>query len=157
MLPPSPSPAFWSALPQLPVSWDALPGEGITLPGGRHLSAERAPDDTPYLTLILHESEDFTELLDGRGEYTEEELDDPDAVVEARWEAAREVMWDRLAEAMRVLGQPPRTELDRPGRTSWLLADRTLTVGLSQADKECPVEVRLWLLPPGLTPDRVGL
>lgn len=154
MLPPSP--AFWSVLPQLPVSWDAPPEE-VTLPGGHTLTLQHAPGNTPYLTLILHASEDFTALFDGRGEYTPEEHEDPYSVLEERWDAGREVMWDRLAEAMRVLGQPPRTELDRPGRTSWLLPDHTLTVGLAQADNDCPIEVRLWVWPPELTPDRLGL
>ena len=50
------------------MTWDALPKEGSTLPEDIHLRRSNAPDDTLYLNTTLHESEDFEELLDGRGE-----------------------------------------------------------------------------------------
>ena len=149
--------ALWRTLPALPVTWAALPEQGITLSEGTHLFTREAPDGTSYLDVTLHASEDFTELFDGRGNYTDEELDDPYAVIEERWEEARGVLWAVLAEAAQVLGEPPRAEAVAPGRVNWPLADRTICIGLDQADKDCPIEVCLWLLPPGLTPDRLGL
>ncbi|WP_161880533.1 hypothetical protein [Deinococcus alpinitundrae] len=154
---PSEHPALWSALLALPVSWDALPKQGVTLSGGAHLLRQNAPDGTLYLNVTFHESEDFQALQDGRGDYTEEELDDPDAVIEQRWAEAREVMWNVIAEAAQVLGEPAEAQEDAPGRVNWLLADRTISVGLFQADRDCPVEVCLWLLPPGLTADSLEL
>ncbi|MFB9994940.1 hypothetical protein ACFFLM_23600 [Deinococcus oregonensis] len=149
--------ALWLAVLALPVTWEALPQEGVTLPEGTHLRRSNAPDGTLYLDMTLHESEDFQELLDGRGDYTEEELEDPSAVIDQRWEEASEVMQTLLSNAVQVLGEPSQAEADSPRRVSWLRADRTISVGLFQADKDCPIEVCLWLLPPGLTADRLGL
>ncbi len=149
--------SLWPALPILPVTWNALPQQGMTLPVGTHFSCKNAPDGTLYLNTTLHESEDFQELLDGRGHYTEEELDDPYAVIEQRWDEARAAMWRVIAEAAQVLGEPPSAEQASPGRVNWLLPDRTISIGLFQADKDCPIEVCLWLLPPGLTPDNLEL
>ncbi|MDP9763598.1 hypothetical protein [Deinococcus enclensis] len=138
--------ALWPTLVSLPVTWVALPEQGVTLPGGTH-----------HLDTLLHASEDFTELFDGRGDYTEEELDDPSAVVDQRWDEARERLGTVLARAIRVLGEPAEAVESHPGRVSWPLEDRTIVVGLNQADQDCPVEVRLWLLPPGRTLDSLGL
>lgn len=149
--------ALWPALVSLPVTWAALPEQGVTLPGGTHLSLRDAPDGTHHLDTVLHASEDFTELFDGRGDYTEEELDDPSAVVDGRWDEAREMLGTVLARAIRVLGEPAEAAERHPGRVSWPLEDRTIVVGLNQADQDCPVEVRLWLLPPGRTLDSLGL
>ncbi|THF69324.1 hypothetical protein E7T06_12610 [Deinococcus sp. Arct2-2] len=145
--------ALWPAVLALPVTWDALPKEGVTLPEDAHLRRSNAPDGTLYLEMTLHESEDFQELLDGRGDYTEEELEDPYAVIDQRWEEAVAVMDTILAEARMVLREPTRAK----GHVNWLLPDRTISVGLFQADKDCPIEVCLWLLPSGLTADRLGL
>lgn len=149
--------ALWPALVSLPVTWVALPQEGVTLPAGTHLTLRDAPDGTHHLDVVLHASEDFTELFDGRGDYTEEEFDDPSAVVEQRWDEARAVLGMVLAGAIRVLGEPERAAERNPGRVSWPLEDRTIVLGLDQADQDCPVEVRLWLLPPGRTLDSLGL
>lgn len=150
------SPAFWAALPHFSLNWDAPP-ERVMLPGGHPLTLQQAPDGTRFLTLTFHASEDFSQLFDGRGQYTDAERDDPYEVIEQRWERAREVMGSLRAEAVQELGQPPRTGQDRPARTSWMLDDRTITVGLQQADQDCPIEVCLWVLPPGLTPDSLHL
>ena len=154
---PSEYPALWSALLALPVSWDALPEQGAALSGSTHLSCQNAPDGTLYLGLTLHESEDFQELRDGRGDYTEEEIDDPDLVIEQRWAQAREVMWNMVAGAAQVLGGPAEAGEAPAARVNWVLADRTISLGLFQADQDCPVEVCVWLLPPGLTADSLGL
>ncbi|UQN07031.1 hypothetical protein [Deinococcus sp. QL22] len=142
--------ALWPVLPALPVSWEALPQEGVTLPDGTHLRCNDAPDGTLYLNLTLHESEDFQELLDGRGDYTDEELEDPYAVIDQRWQEASEVMQTLIAQAAQVLGEPAQT--DSTGQVSWSLPDRTISLGLFQADRDCPLEVCLWLLLPGLSP-----
>ncbi|PTA69403.1 hypothetical protein [Deinococcus arcticus] len=149
--------ALWPALPTLPVHWAALPGGGVPLPGGLRLVAGDAPDGTPYLRATLHASEDFAELLDGRGDYTEEELDDPDAVMEERWVTAQAALATALAQAAPVLGEPARTASAPGGRVHWLLADRTVSLGLQQADRDCPIELCLWLLPPGHTPESLEL
>ena len=78
-------------------------------------------------------------------------------MIERRWEEASEVVSNVLAEAIQVLGTPSEMQKASPGRVSWLLADRTISVGLHQADKDCPIEVCLWLLPPGLTADSLEL
>ncbi len=149
--------ALWPALVSLPVTWVALPEQSVTLPGGTHLSLRDAPDGPHHVDTVLHASEDFTELFDGRGGYTEEELDDPSAVVDGRWNEARAMLGTVLAGAIRVLGEPAEAVESHPGRVSWPLEDRTIVVGLNQADQDCPVEVRLWLLPPGRTLDSLGL
>ncbi|ANE42944.1 hypothetical protein [Deinococcus puniceus] len=149
--------ALWPALPALPLTWEALPQNGVTLPDGTHLRPSDAPDGTLYLAVTLHESEDFQELLDGRGDYTEEELEDPDAVIDQRWQEASAVMQTLLAEAVQVLGAPDQAGADSTGQVHWLRADRTISLGLFQADKDCPIEVRLWLLPAGLTPRSLEL
>ncbi|MFC4454088.1 hypothetical protein [Deinococcus sonorensis] len=150
------SPALWSCLPDLPLAWDRLPEHGVTLPDGTALRCTHAPDGTGYLTVTLHESESFEELYDGRGAYTEEEHDDPDTVVEARWTEAQRVMDARVAEATAVLG-PPSADPASSLYLNWPLPGRTVSVGLFQADRECPVEVCVCLLPPGQTPGGLGL
>ncbi|MFC4637825.1 hypothetical protein [Deinococcus hohokamensis] len=149
--------ALWPALPTLPLAWNALPAQGVTLQEGLHLRRSTAPDGTLYLEITLHGSEDFQELLDGRGNYSEEELDDPSTVIEQRWDEAREAMWTVIAEAAETLGRPSQGAEPTPGRVNWHLDDRTITIGLNQADKDCPIEVCVWLLPPGCTPNSLGL
>ncbi|UBV41867.1 hypothetical protein LAJ19_09440 [Deinococcus taeanensis] len=149
--------ALWSALPTLPITWDALPEEGVTLPDGTHLRHSDAPDgEVRHLMVTLHESEDLEELTDGLGDYTAEELADPYAVIEQYFKKAGELVRDMVAEAAGVLGEPAQAEPDARG-VSWLLPDRTISVGVTQADKNAPIEVCVWLLPPGHTADSLGL
>ncbi|WP_221089756.1 hypothetical protein [Deinococcus aquaedulcis] len=143
--------ALWPALLSLPLTWEALPEMGVAVPGGLHLVRREAPDGTLFLRAVLHTSEDFQALLDGRGDYTEEELDDPYAVIDDRWAEASERLQPLRAEAAQTLGAPSPSEEGPAHRTHWLLADRTVAVGLDQADQDSPIEVCVWLLPPGRT------
>ncbi|MFC4637312.1 hypothetical protein [Deinococcus hohokamensis] len=148
--------ALWTALPTLPVTWDALPAEGVTLPDGLRFRRIDAPDHTPCLYVTLLESEPFyTQLEDGEGDYTDEERADPDAVIARHYDEADELMHAMVAEASHVLGES--SERHKRRGASWLLEDRTLTVADVQWDKEEPIQVCVWLLPPGLTPFSVGL
>ena len=143
--------ALWTALTTLPISWSAVPSEGIALPGDLSLSYSDAPDgEVAHLKITLYASESLEELLDGRGPYTEEELDDPYAVIDEYWIQARLHVDALTVEAADALGLP-----DVTGQSNWLLPDRTISLGLTQADKEEPIEVCAWLLPPGLTADHM--
>lgn len=149
--------ALWSALPTLPVYWDAVP-RSVTLPGGTRLSHSHAPDgEVDHLVVTLHESEYLEDLTYGTGDYTEAELADPDAVIDRYHQQAHELARDMVAEAARVLGEPTERTPDARVQASWMLPDRTISLGVTQADKECPIEVCVWLLPPGLTAYALGL
>ncbi|WP_157463824.1 hypothetical protein [Deinococcus pimensis] len=150
--------ALWSALRTLPVTWEAVPQAGVTLPGGILLRHSNAPDgEVDHLTVTLHESEPLEELTYGLGDYTEEELADPYAVIDRYWEQGRELVRELVIEAEGALSEGIESGTDARGRASWLLPDRTISVGVTQADKECPIEVCVWLLPPGLTAYDLGL
>jgi len=142
--------ALWAALPALPVTWDweALPAEGVTLPGGLRLTRLEVDEDIFCLYLTLLESEPFyTQLEDGEGDFTDEERDDPDAAIARHHDEASEQLQAVVAEATQVFGEP---SVQRGG-ASWLLEDRTIYVTTVQWDKETPIEVSVVLLAPGVT------
>lgn len=151
IIPPADRTALWAAFPNLPITWSAVPAAGITLPNGLRLSHSDAPDgEIPHLKITLYTSEPLEALLDGRGPYSQEELDDPYALIDQYWTDARDLMTSIVTEVEQTLGAP-----DVPGGPDWSRNDRTLSIGLTQADKEEPIEVCAWILPPGLTADHL--
>lgn len=141
--------ALWAALPALPVTWawDELPEEGVTLPGGLSFEALEVDEDTFCLDMTLLKSEPFyTQLENGKGDFTDEERDNPDAVIARHHDEASERLRAMVAEATRFLGEPD----EQQGDASWLLEDRTIYVSEVQWDKETPIEVSVMLLPPGV-------
>ncbi|WP_412027011.1 DUF6301 family protein [Deinococcus yunweiensis] len=149
--------ALWSALPTLSVFWNAVP-HSLTLPEGTRLSHSNAPDgEVDHLVVTLHESESLEDLTSGTGDYTEDELADPDAVIDQYHQQAHDLVRELVDEAAQVLGEPTERTPDARVQASWLLPDRTISLGVTQADKECPIEVCVWLLPPGITAYALGL
>ncbi|WP_146160640.1 DUF6301 family protein [Deinococcus arcticus] len=109
-----------------------------------------------HLVATLHESGHLEDLTYGTGDYTEE-LAGPYAVIDRYHQQAHDLVRDMVAEAARALGEPTERTPDARVQASWLLPDRTISVRVTQADKECPIEVCVWLLPPGITAYALGL
>lgn len=107
--------------------------------------------------VTLYASEDLEDLNYGTGDYTDEQLADPFAVIDGYWKRAHELVREMVAEAARVLGEPASPTPGARTGANWLLPDRTISVGATQAEKECPIEVCVWLLPPGRISRHLGL
>lgn len=138
--------ALWAALPTRPVNWEALPEEGITLPGGLHFELIGWSAGL-YMTLL--QSDDFFwQLEHGEGDFTDEEREaGPFEVMDRFYDEASKCAQAMVAEATRFLGEPD----EQKGGATWRLEDRTIYVTDMHGDKESPIEVIVALLPPGVT------
>lgn len=150
---PAPRVDLWPALLIPRIDWTDVPSAGLMLSGGFQLLHSATPDGRiPHLKITLYASESLQPLLDSEGPYTQEELADPYAVIHGYWVQALEFKVSVTDEASGVLGKP-----DMLASADWLRADRTISVGIMQADVEEPIEVCAWLLPPGRTADDLRL
>lgn len=141
---------MWSALRDLQQPWETFSGGVFPLTSGVQLLA--TPSGSGCACAQLYASEDFFDLLDGLGPYTEEELGDPYSVIGSRFASAKEWMARWVREAGQVLGEPAYLEGSPPCRVTWSLTHLNASLDINQEDKECAVEVRLILTPPNVRP-----
>ncbi|GGK18423.1 hypothetical protein GCM10008955_09810 [Deinococcus malanensis] len=142
--------AVWSALQNLKLSWNEPAGRVFSLtPEVQLVAVALSPGSNFYLGQ-LYASEEFFDLINGAGDYTEEELSDSDRVMGRRYGYAEELIKGWQNEAARSLGEPFSTTGSPLYRVTWHLPHLGTSMEIHQEDKELCIEVRLILTPPDI-------